>query len=191
MATHVYVIRVIFRCDGCGRILDADYGGTVVKIGMSDNPSARLTSLQGGNHMELGLWFSHEFANAAEVERHLHERFADRRLRGEWFHLDHDQLAALAVELLITPTTQTREDHHAEAEDEGRHDPVPPVDPSYSPPASDGPPERPHPQRTSRFPGHAVRCPAGALRVAQQENGDRWLIAEMAGLHDDSPIDLS
>lgn len=191
MASHVYVIRVIQRCGDCGQIVNVDFDGNVVKIGMSDNPQSRLASLQTGNHLELGIWFSHEFPNAAQVEAALHVRFAATHLRGEWFYLTHDQLTALAVELLITPITQTMEAHSGETQDQGRHDPVPPVDPRDGAPGSDGPAEQPHPQRASGLPGHAVRCPAGALRAAQQERDERWLIAEMAGLYDDSPIDLS
>lgn len=55
-----------------------------IKIGTTrSNPHARLRDLQTGNPDPLTLLAA--MPGGADVERGLHERFADSRLTGEWF----------------------------------------------------------------------------------------------------------
>jgi Meiotically up-regulated gene 113 len=56
-----------------------------VKIGFSNKPDRRLPQLQTGNHRDLQL--RHVIPGDKDTERELHERFADARIRGEWFGL--------------------------------------------------------------------------------------------------------
>lgn len=58
-------------------------GSPLVKIGMAKNPEARVKFLQTGQPMLLSLLWTHE----DDHERTLHRRFADQRIRGEWFDL--------------------------------------------------------------------------------------------------------
>jgi hypothetical protein len=70
--------------------------GDHVKIGISRNIKARLADLQVGNPVPLAIIATFAFADAGPVERAVHERFADARVRGEWFQLKEGDLEVLA-----------------------------------------------------------------------------------------------
>jgi hypothetical protein len=57
----------------------------LVKIGWSDNPERRLRDLQSGSPVPLQLLAV--FEGGYLVEAALHRRFADKRIRVEWFDL--------------------------------------------------------------------------------------------------------
>lgn len=61
----------------------ADQNAKQIKIGRAVNVKARLSSLQGGSTNELQLLGA--LAGGKELERELHQRFAESRIRGEWF----------------------------------------------------------------------------------------------------------
>lgn len=70
-------------------VIQVDSGA--IKIGKSFNPLGRVSGIQTGNHEEARLVFSFELPTdeaATALERVLHERYADRRLRREWFAVD-------------------------------------------------------------------------------------------------------
>lgn len=54
-----------------------------VKIGLARDPAKRLSALQGAHASQLDLIAV--ITGGRNRERELHERFADARLRGEWF----------------------------------------------------------------------------------------------------------
>ncbi|WP_435844243.1 GIY-YIG nuclease family protein [Streptomyces griseoluteus] len=58
-------------------------GSSAVKIGTSADPEGRLRSLQTGQPVELSLLWTCD----GDYERALHARFAEYRIRGEWFDL--------------------------------------------------------------------------------------------------------
>jgi hypothetical protein len=59
-----------------------------VKIGVATSVVRRLERLQSGNHITLSaLWQSTALEDAFAVEAALHERFAEYRIRGEWFQI--------------------------------------------------------------------------------------------------------
>lgn len=78
-ASKVYLIR------------DATTG--LVKIGSSQDPGARLRSLQTGSGTELELigWLD----GTERRERELHAEYADARVRGEWFALTLEQCQSI------------------------------------------------------------------------------------------------
>lgn len=57
-----------------------------VKIGYSCQPRARLRQLQLACPLPIG--FIGTFRGSRELERALHERLSESRLRGEWFRLN-------------------------------------------------------------------------------------------------------
>ena len=59
----------------------------VCKIGISSNPDRRLQVVQVGYPWDLTLAHSVKVINACLTEKKLHDKFADFRLRGEWFDL--------------------------------------------------------------------------------------------------------
>lgn len=73
ITTNVYFI-------GCG-----DH----VKIGIANSVEKRLKTLATGHHQELTLLAVIKDA-PGEMEIELHQRFADDRVRGEWFKLSPD-----------------------------------------------------------------------------------------------------
>lgn len=76
--------QVYFATDGNGR----------VKIGLSVDPEGRLRGLQTGSGARITLIGS--FKGSFSVEKALHERFASRRLVGEWFRSDPGFLDEIA-----------------------------------------------------------------------------------------------
>jgi hypothetical protein len=60
-----------------------------VKIGFtSGDPRARLKALQTGCPDELVVIATE--VGSQSLERNLHERFAEKRVRGEWFRVDKE-----------------------------------------------------------------------------------------------------
>lgn len=59
-----------------------------IKIGISTNPSERLSYLQTGSDVELKLIYkSGVCSNFFEIESLCHEKFKDYNVRGEWFNV--------------------------------------------------------------------------------------------------------
>jgi hypothetical protein len=69
--------------------------GGPVKIGMSSDTASRLSQLQVANPVELHLLA--DFHGWALEERALHQLFAGKRVRGEWF--DGEAVRAILPEL--------------------------------------------------------------------------------------------
>jgi hypothetical protein len=67
-----------------------------VKIGCAECALTRVGSLQSSNHLELKLLLAVEHRFARSLEKKLHSRFADRRIRGEWYWLDGPVREAVA-----------------------------------------------------------------------------------------------
>ena len=103
-----------------------------IKIGTAGDPSGRLAALQTAHDEQLVLLAA--WAGGRDEERALHQRFADARLRGEWFH--------------PTPTVSAyvkeRQRAHAAALDAQRRvaQPIAVLHPSWDHHAALGPDER-------------------------------------------------
>ena len=64
-----------------------------IKIGISTNPSERLSYLQTGYDVELKLIYkSGVCSNFFEIESLCHEKFKDYNVRGEWFNVDSSEV---------------------------------------------------------------------------------------------------
>lgn len=62
------------------------------KIGIANDVESRLAQLSTGNPYVLEVQAVYEFQNAEVVERSIHQRFSDKRKRGEWFDLNLEDL---------------------------------------------------------------------------------------------------
>lgn len=106
--THIYVI--------------AETGTALVKIGMTDDPKARLNQLQTANPRKLYhrlLWSFGDRKTASDVEAFLHEVFATTRREGEWFEIcDGDVFWRLLsiVDLCFTNFHELGETYNPEKE---------------------------------------------------------------------------
>lgn len=68
-----------------------------VKIGFSLTPDLREKTLQSE---EPELFFEHRFPGTSmDEESALHRKYAHRRLRGEWFELTPEDVAAIILEM--------------------------------------------------------------------------------------------
>lgn len=67
--------------------------GGYYKIGYSYKPWTRVKRLATGSPVPIRLVHQIRTEFFRQVERKLHERFASRRLRGEWFDLNDDDIA--------------------------------------------------------------------------------------------------
>lgn len=68
----------------------------VVKIGLSDNPTARLADLQTAHPRPLQLLMT--LPGGWRDEQALHDAFADRRLSGEWFDFGEANALSAVIE---------------------------------------------------------------------------------------------
>ena len=65
-----------------------NYDSQAVKIGIAKNVKRRLASLQTSSPSKLellGIIKTKSVNNARKIEKSLHEKFAENRIRGEWF----------------------------------------------------------------------------------------------------------
>ena len=63
-----------------------------VKIGIAQDVSDRLATLQTGNPYPLTLLDSFEFPNALQVESGLHKKFKKFLVQGEWLKFNDEQV---------------------------------------------------------------------------------------------------
>jgi hypothetical protein len=62
------------------------------KIGMAKHFSARFDTHQCASPFDVCVACAYFVANMRDEEQFLHRTFQDKRLRGEWFRLNHDDL---------------------------------------------------------------------------------------------------
>ncbi|MBN1994323.1 MAG: GIY-YIG nuclease family protein [Anaerolineae bacterium] len=67
----------------------------IYKIGKSNDPPARLNSLQTASPEKLKLLYAFKADNASAAEEALHFALRDFQMAGEWFKLSDEQVAAL------------------------------------------------------------------------------------------------
>jgi hypothetical protein len=58
---------------------------SLIKIGKSLNPSKRLKELQTGSGFELRLIAQKYCSKMLKMEQHLHKKFEEDQMEGEWF----------------------------------------------------------------------------------------------------------
>lgn len=80
-----------------------------VKIGRSKDPQARLKDHQTSNPYELWIIAQIPVNNSETVETELHERFDEKRVRGEWFELEHDDYDVITDLMQMYDSNQTFE----------------------------------------------------------------------------------
>lgn len=76
--TSVYLIRA---------------ANNLIKIGIAKDVSQRLQQLDTMSPLPLDLIATLDTTSARRLERKLHERFAHKRVRGEWFGLSDEDIA--------------------------------------------------------------------------------------------------
>jgi hypothetical protein len=65
-----------------------------MKIGRSDDPEERVNALQTGNEHQLILYRKIE-TNDGKLEKMLHEHFKSKRIHGEWFSINKDDVDSI------------------------------------------------------------------------------------------------
>jgi hypothetical protein len=70
----------------------------LVKIGRSTNPEKRLTDVRRALPFDSELLHLVKSMDHIALEKSYHERFADRRVRGEWFALTEEDLQTIRDE---------------------------------------------------------------------------------------------
>lgn len=74
-----------------------------MKIGYTrGEPEVRLKQLQTGSAADLRLMACHQ--GSADDERMLHERFAEDRIRGEWFSVSDQLLEHISLVIFFAAT---------------------------------------------------------------------------------------
>ncbi len=85
------------RDDGKGYVYVVSAGNGLYKIGSARRVDRRIQALQTASSTPLTLVHSivTEQYTHTVVESSLHRKLADKRVKGEWFKLDRDDIAAL------------------------------------------------------------------------------------------------
>jgi len=65
------------------------------KIGRSHDIPSRLKAFSTQPPFEYDLIHAFEADNASDAEKRLHNRYQDRHIKGEWFRLSNDDVAAI------------------------------------------------------------------------------------------------
>lgn len=81
--------------------LDDTGGGRFYKIGMSSNFNSRVNAHQGSSPFDICVACAYYVGNMRSEERELHTMFSDKRVRGEWFQLDKDDLMKISLRSLL------------------------------------------------------------------------------------------
>jgi hypothetical protein len=71
------------------------------KIGHAGNVDSRVKSHQTSSPFEVRIALAYFVGNMRKEEAWLHARFADKRVRGEWFKLDREDLELIAKRSLL------------------------------------------------------------------------------------------
>lgn len=83
----------------------------LIKIGFSDNVRARVAAQIAAN--PFGCAFIGYMPGGRDLERHLHQKFADHRVRGEWFN-ENDGLTRFIADMALTSMPDARDMSPAE-----------------------------------------------------------------------------
>ena len=73
--------------------------GKYHKVGITNNPKARLIQVQTSNPEEVCLVFQKKVLNTEMVERKLHHALRRQRVRGEWFELPQELVEAIVSDV--------------------------------------------------------------------------------------------
>ena len=71
-------------------IITSEIGLT--KIGKTEDVKKRLSQIDGASPCKVDLYHCQFVKNSKEVESILHKRFRDKRVKGEWFNLDNEEI---------------------------------------------------------------------------------------------------
>lgn len=85
-----------------------------IKIGFSKNPGARIRELQTSHHAQLRMLG--EIDGSLNDERRLHEKFANHRIRREWFAPTQDLMDYIRSVLDENPFLDWFDKDHQESE---------------------------------------------------------------------------
>jgi hypothetical protein len=76
-----------------------------IKVGVSDKPFSRISTMETGNPFDLelvALLFVNGKRQAYATEHNIHKKFANDRVKGEWFN---DSILDDVLEMMVTPIT--------------------------------------------------------------------------------------
>ncbi len=76
------------------------------KIGMAKHFNSRFTTHQCSSPFKVCVACCFFVPNMRIAETYLHHKFAHKRVRGEWFDLDSDDLREIALESLLVQTEE-------------------------------------------------------------------------------------
>ena len=88
-------IPIIKRKNDNGYVYLFSMDSNKYKIGISTNPAKRIKSINAANPEHVELIHTIPTDNMEQLELMLHEHFKDKRLNGEWFGLDDNDVATI------------------------------------------------------------------------------------------------
>lgn len=72
------------------------------KIGVATDVGRRVKELQTGNPHTIECVFSRQVPEAYEIEKFLHDTFAEYRVKGEWFKFDNKILEVVKDQVVFS-----------------------------------------------------------------------------------------
>lgn len=77
---------------------------TAFKIGISNNPQARIHTIRGCNPVEIEVVLLAKMPECSretveQIEKELHTMFANKQIRGEWFRLEPEDIEQIKAYL--------------------------------------------------------------------------------------------
>ncbi|HGH5398650.1 TPA: GIY-YIG nuclease family protein [Raoultella planticola] len=93
LAGYVYIVEDVQR--------------GLVKIGKSVNPHSRISDVINISGItRIRQFISHRIAGYSQIEHQMHVIFDERRVRGEWFRCDFDEVKSTLVSILPTEISE-------------------------------------------------------------------------------------
>lgn len=83
----------------------------LVKIGKTKNPHQRFNTLSNQNGSKFRYYITEAIYIEGTVEKVMHNKFATRRMKGEWFSSNFDDVVITLKELLSSEDFKRRNIH--------------------------------------------------------------------------------
>ena len=71
-------------------------GNGLFKLGKTEKLKERVRQIKSGSPTQCALLFAEEYFDGDEIEKKYHEKYAKKRVRGEWFALSESDLLEIA-----------------------------------------------------------------------------------------------
>lgn len=95
---------------GVKKVYIAELSNGIVKIGVSKNPTTRLKAIANGSGCQIvNFWTSDLMDDAYIIEHQLHSIFKSKRMKGEFFKVDFNEVVKTAIREIVKSSEQIQQ----------------------------------------------------------------------------------